>query len=274
MKPFSSSFFEHGVGHLDDMAGERMLCAFDFDGTLAPIVTQPEHARTPLPVLQRLSELERHAPIAVITGRSIADIGDRLGFAPDFLIGNHGMEGAPGMEAHAAQHAAQCRQWKSVLELMLCNSDQFDPNIWIEDKTYSLSLHYRLARDQQAAESRLRQALERLQPAPRIVGGKCVFNVLPQDALDKGRALEALMQACQARYALYVGDDVTDEDVFRLGRPDILTVRIGRCSDSAARFYLNHRLDLVQLLDRLLRRLREDGAANWLARPEAQREGA
>jgi trehalose 6-phosphate phosphatase len=154
---------------------------------------------------------------------------------------------------------------------MLGNNEQFDANIWIEDKTCSLSVHYRLARDQHVAEGRLRQALSHLAPAPRIIGGKCVFNILPEDALDKGRALEALMLNCGARYALYVGDDVTDEDVFRLGRPDILTVRVGRCSDSAARFYLNHRLDLVLLLDRLLRRLRKGGGTNWLGPlPEPQ----
>ena len=262
-------FFEHGQERLEALAGTRLLCAFDFDGTLAPIVTQPEHARTPLPVLQRLIELQSHVPIAVITGRSIADIRDKLGFEPDYLVGNHGQEGVPGMTAHAVRHAGQCAQWKSALQRMLAEP-AFDPNIWIEDKTYSLSLHYRLARDQQSAEAALREALARLTPVPRIVGGKCVFNVLPEDAFDKGRALVALMQVCDAPHALYVGDDVTDEDVFRLARPDILSLRIGRSGESAARFYLNHRLDLLQVLDRLVRRLRETGAMNWLPRGTVQ----
>jgi len=259
------SFFEHGAAQLDEFARTGLLCAFDFDGTLAPIVTQPEQARTPLPVLQRLQELQTLAPIAVITGRAVADIREKLGFTPDYLIGNHGQEGTPGMEAHAAAHAALCREWKAALEPMLSDDSRFDPNIWIEDKTYSLSLHYRLARDQHAAEARLRDVLETLQPAARLVAGKCVFNVLPQDAMDKGHALQALIQASGARRALYLGDDVTDEDVFRLAHPDILGIRIGPSEETAARYYLNRRLDIVLLLDRLLRGLREADARNWIA---------
>lgn len=263
MKTSALSFFEHGAGHLGDIAAERLLCAFDFDGTLAPIVTQPDHARMPLPVLQRLTELAQHAPIAVITGRSIADIRPRLGFEPDYLIGNHGLEGLPGISSPATQHAALCKAWKAALQEVLRDNGAV-PNIWIEDKTHSLSVHYRLTRDHCVAQAWLTAMFEQLLPEARVIGGKCVFNLLPPDAVDKGGALEALMQACGARHALYIGDDVTDEDVFRLARPDILTVRIGRSAESAARFHLNHRLDMVRLLDDLLHCMRTKQVGNWL----------
>lgn len=277
MKSPALSLLEHGLGHLDDFARGRLLCAFDFDGTLAPIVTQPEQARTPLPVLQRLRELERLAPLAVITGRSVSDAAERIGFRPDFLVGNHGQEGLPGSADDGARHRALCRQWKAALEDALQRGHYrhydpapLDPNIRIEDKGVSLSLHYRLARDQHAAEQQLLTALAQLAPEARIVGGKCVINVLPPDAPDKGTALLRLMQHCDAESALYVGDDVTDEDVFRLARPDILSVRIDRSPDSSARYYLNHRLDLLPLLDRLLRARRQAGAINWLAPVQPQ----
>jgi trehalose 6-phosphate phosphatase len=252
-------YFERGAALLDELAAEGdLLCAFDFDGTLAPIVAQPEQARMPLPVLQRLRELIRLSPVAVITGRSLADIGTRLECTPHYVIGNHGAEGVPGLEGQGRRHAELCRGWKNALEQMMAAEPEaaHDPGIRIEDKVYSLSIHYRLARDREAARERVQDWLSMLEPPARLVGGKCVHNILPQEALDKGRALVALMQASGARHALFIGDDVTDEHVFQLHRPDILGVRIGRSNDSAAPFYLNHRLELIQLLDRLLHGLR------------------
>src|SRR4051794_19629681 len=97
----SLSFSEYGLQRLDEIVTPGMLCGFDFDGTLAPIVTEPHRAEVPLDVLRRLVELCECTPVAVITGRSLADIRARLDFSPDFVAGNHGLEGVPGWEAVA-----------------------------------------------------------------------------------------------------------------------------------------------------------------------------
>jgi trehalose 6-phosphate phosphatase len=72
------------------------LLAFDFDGTLAPIVDRPQDARVPEPVAQCLQELGSRCAVAIITGRSVEDVKPRLGFAPQFIVGNHGAEQGPG----------------------------------------------------------------------------------------------------------------------------------------------------------------------------------
>jgi len=254
MKPL---FSEAGLHRLDEIVQPGLLCVFDFDGTLSPIVTQPERARLPAGVLQRLVDLSNHAPVAIITGRSVTDIRPRLGFVPDFLVGNHGLEGVPGWEPRGERYTEICRDWEEALSAALRDQARFDPGIRLENKGYSLSVHYRLARDRSRAETQLAELFASLMPAARVVAGKCVFSLLPQDAADKGSAFEQLMQISGARSAIYVGDDVTDEDVFRLRRPDLLSVRIERSADTAAEFYLHHRFDIVQLLDELLRRLRE-----------------
>lgn len=87
------------------------------------------------------------------------------------------------------------------------------------------------------------------------IGGKCVFNVLPGAGMDKGTAINCLMENSGACSVGYVGDDTTDEDVFRLRRKGLLTVRVGPGS-SNAEFFLHHRLGMVQLLDELISRLR------------------
>lgn len=249
-----------GRSRLGEFAGQNLLCAFDFDGTLAPLVTLPERAHTPKNIIARLGELSNYARIAVITGRSVADISERLGFQPDYLIGNHGLEGVPGWEVHAASSRASCQQWISTLREALPAHPEFEHGVWIEDKTYSLSIHYRMARDRAGTERLLFTLLPELLPFARMLAGKCVINLLPPGAADKGNALEAVLAGSGAGHALYVGDDVTDEAVFRLRRSDVLSVRIGHDPRSGAEFYLPHRLCILQLLDELICRCRGFGS--------------
>jgi trehalose 6-phosphate phosphatase len=248
-------FDESGLRRLDEIVQPGMLCVFDFDGTLSPIVTQPDKACLPSEVRERLVTLTMLAPVAILTGRSLSDIGKRLGFEPHYVIGNHGLEGMPGWEGRSKDYAAACAAWRSALDVALCDKQRFDPAIRLEDKAYSLSVHYRGVRNQAQAEQRLSALFSTLAPAPRVVAGKCVYSLMPQDAAHKGGALEELMQQAGAATAIYVGDDVTDEDVFRLRRQDVLTVRIEPHPATAAEFYLPAMPDIVQLLDELVRRL-------------------
>lgn len=265
-----SLFSQTGLQRLDQILGAQLLCAFDFDGTLAPIVTMPEQARLPDDIRSRLVTLSAHAPVAIITGRSVQDIRNRLGFEPDFVVGNHGLEGVPGWEKQAAQHEQLCAAWLRQLTGAL-QQPASDPGIQLEDKRYSLSVHYRLACDPDAAARTLVDIFARLTPAPRVVAGKYVFNLMAEDTCHKGSALERLMEITGARHALYVGDDVTDEDVFRLQRPDVLSIRIEHASDSAAEFYVPEPRDILPLLEKLIHRLRALRTRNWVQAAVAYR---
>ncbi len=257
-------FSAAGQQRLVQMAGSRLLCVFDFDGTLAPIVARPEQASVPAEVRSQLQQLTEVATVGILTGRSLADVQPRLGFTPHYIMGNHGIEGVPGWEDRSAAYADLSRQWRVQLSSLLLTQD--DPGIQLEDKNFSLSVHYRLARDPVASARQLLDLFEHLQPAPRIMAGKCVFNLLPQGAADKGSALLQLMTATHAQGAIYVGDDVTDEDVFRLQRDDILSVRTEYEAYSAAGFFLTNQLEMPRLLDEL-RCAITDAKQNSPARP-------
>lgn len=252
-------FSAAGLRRLDEIVRPGLLCVFDFDGTLAPIVAHPDDARLPPEVLERLQRLARLTPVGILTGRSVEDIRPRLGFDPTYLVGNHGLEGVPGDMHDGAGYARLCAGWRGQLLAALADKERFDPAIQVEDKTYSLSLHYRHAADPDLARERLAALSASLEPAPRVIGGKFVFNLLPEDKVDKGTALQQLLQASGASGGIYVGDDVTDEDVFRLRRPDLLSVRIGKHPDSAAPFYLPLRDDILAFLDDLIHRLSSVG---------------
>lgn len=250
----AASFFEHGIERLLDIVRPGMLCAFDFDGTIAPIVDDPAAARIPPPVLRRLAALAEFTPVAIITGRSLEDVSVRLDFFPDFVIGNHGMEGLPGQERNEDRYRRGCAAWKRDLQAAL-DSGGFDPAVWIEDKIYSLSVHYRLARDPAAMERRLQRLIRDMLPAAKIVEGKFVFNILPADAPDKGQALTLLRDLAGTHSALYVGDDITDESVFRLEHDRLLTIRVEDDASTAAQFFLPGIEEMSRFLDVLLARL-------------------
>jgi trehalose 6-phosphate phosphatase len=254
----SLPFFESGLPVLDALAKPGMLCAFDFDGTIAPIVKEPARAFAPTAVSRRLARLCDYASVAIITGRSVADMPTRLDFKPHFIVGNHGLEGVPGWGNDNQRQRHLCQDWLATLSAALSNRTMFDPGIQIEDKGLSLSVHYRMAHDRTQAHTQLSRLFETLTPPADIIAGKCVFNLLPPNSINKGSAMIRLMEISGAGSALYVGDDITDEHVFRLHRPDLLSVRIERASDSAAPFFLHHRLDMTALLDELIKRLHKE----------------
>jgi trehalose 6-phosphate phosphatase len=131
--------------------------------------------------------------------------------------------------------------------------------IILEEKGETLSLHYRQSPDPLIAQEILLGAIAHLAPSPRRVSGKFVENLVPQAAADKGVALEALMKHLACPRAIFVGDDVTDEDVFCLKNPVVLGIRVGENRESAARYYLQGQDEMVKLLYEILKNLNQSG---------------
>lgn len=245
------AFSAAGLAALQRLQGRRILAAFDFDGTLAPIALRPEQVVTPPGTRAALDRLRGRCATAVISGRSRADVLARLGVAVDYALGNHGIDGLPGAEREAAECVAVSQGWLAQLrrgEVLRA----VDPGLLLEDKGVSLSVHYRQAREVARAVAELPALFTGMQPPPRIVTGKMVFNLLPPAAVDKGTAMLRLLELSRAEAGLYVGDDVTDEDVFRLHQPDLLTVRVGRDASSRAQFYLRAPSEIPRLIDALI----------------------
>ncbi|HEX8010686.1 MAG TPA: trehalose-phosphatase [Casimicrobiaceae bacterium] len=243
-----------GLSRIRAFLTRNTLLAFDIDGTLAPIVDRPWDARVPGEVQHGLGLLAANAPVAIITGRAVEDARPMLGFTPRYLVGNHGAEGVPGLEKVSAQCARACRAW--VDELASGNEPWRDVDgIVLEDKTFSLSFHFRHCRDQGAALRLLVGRTAGLLPVPKLLDGKSVLNLLPPGAPDKGEALTALLAQSHCDRALYVGDDASDEPVFRLHSPSVLSVRVEPHEASAANLYLKGQKDVARLVSELVRRI-------------------
>ena len=243
-------FSQPGRQTLSEILRTGPLLAFDIDGTLAPIVPRPEDARVPHQVQESLALLAQRAPVAVITGRARADGQRMLEFEPAYIVGNHGAEGVLDWEARTQDFAATVRDWHGVLAE---SSEIRRLGAWIEDKRYSLSVHYRAHPVDANVAAALADVLHRLRPPPHLIGGKAVFNLLPPGAPRKGEALEALVRESGRTTAIYIGDDETDEDVFRLARSELLTIRVEPSARSAARLFLPRQSEMPALIDLIAR---------------------
>src|SRR5581483_6082492 len=174
-----------------------------------------------------------------------------LWFTPRYVIGSHGAEGLPDQDAAGQRYAALCREWSR--EIAQSGVRERIPGTLLEDKVHSLALHYRLARDPEAARRALLEVIATLSPAPRVVEGKRVLNLVPREAHHKGEALRTLVMHAGVDRALYIGDDITDEDVFALRLPGVLTVRVEPDGDSAAQYYVKRQSDVPLLLREISR---------------------
>lgn len=246
-------FSPDGLKIFESFCFTPTLFAFDYDGTLARIVANPEEAQMPKKTGELLRTLDRLAPVAIISGRSKQDLASLLSYQPRYLIGNHGLEGLRTSARSLKKAEDICNGWKKTLTRHL----KGEAGIFIEDKVFSLAVHFRRSRAKASAKRHILEACDSLKPAPRLIFGKCVVNVIPPGAPHKGMALLELMKECGVRSAFYAGDDDTDEDIFSLPDAPILSVRVSRKASSAARFYIDRQAQINEVMTKAIRFLRE-----------------
>ena len=249
-------FSDAGLDALSAFIDPKTLFTFDLDGTLAPIVEDPAGIMIPDDVRGKLMRLCCLANVAILTGRARDDARVHLGFEPRFIVGNHGAEGLPGGEEREQGFVSLCKQWEDQLRTLL--SQSFRRGVLIENKGCSLTLHYRRAPAPDIALLEIRGAVELLTPIPRQTSGKFVLNIVPPEALNKGEALLQLMEHAGACRAVFIGDDVTDEDVFRMKHKLILGIRVGNHSPSEADYCLSDQNQIGRLLTQIIHPLERE----------------
>ncbi len=241
----------------------RLLLMLDFDGTLAPIVSHPDLATLPRETRARLVEL-RAAPSvspAIISGRSVADLRQRVAVENIIYVGNHGRElQRPGASEPEANLEIQKRMVEVAGHLTKKLSGVL--GVVIENKGLTVALHYRQVPE--AMRPRVRSCTQEI--AQQMAGlievseGKCVYDLFPSDGASKGKSALALLEehgGLPTVLPIYCGDDTTDETVFRALPTGSITVYVGNVgAASAARYRLADPGEVASLLTRiaLLRR--------------------
>ncbi|MBE3002410.1 trehalose-phosphatase [Nocardiopsis sp. HNM0947] len=197
---------------------DRALAAFDFDGTLAPIVDDPRSSAPYPGIVPALSALAaRVGTVTVITGRP-AETAVQLGGLDEVpgivVLGHYGAERWVGGRLTAADPPPGVDLVRGELPALL-DSVGAPEGTWIEDKGRSLAVHTRRAADPDAALDLVRPHLERLAERAGLVTepGRMVVELRPQ-GVDKGAALTALVHERAAGAVLYAGDDLGDLPAF------------------------------------------------------------
>jgi trehalose 6-phosphate phosphatase len=228
---------------LTELSQQRTLCAFDFDGTLSPIADHPDRARLRVRTRNLLRRLATLYPCVVVSGRARRDVLSKLnGVNVARVIGNHGAEAEVARKPHQ-----RIEPWKALLDAKVGSI----PGVWVEDKGFSLAVHYRQSTEKAEARRRILAAARQMKGV-RVYGGKQVTNFVAEQAPQKGDALAVERDRLRCNWVLFVGDDENDENAFALGG-NVVPVRIGRKERSHARYYLRTQPEIDELLGLLVR---------------------
>ncbi len=225
----------------------------DFDGCIVDIAPTPEAVDVPdrLPSLLVALREALGGAVAIVSGRPIEQIDGFLGTAVPAVAGLHGLERrtADGVILRPPPP----RDDLHVLRVQLEEFAAERPGVLVEDKQFTLALHYRLApslRDD--CRDVLNAALKDIPQGWQVIEGKFVFEIRPCEH-NKGTAIEAFMGEAPflGRTPVFCGDDITDEDGFEVvNARGGMSIRVGKGAATRA----TAQVDTVgELLDWLTR---------------------
>ncbi|HOW60000.1 MAG TPA: trehalose-phosphatase [Candidatus Omnitrophota bacterium] len=250
----------------------RLFFFLDYDGTLTPIVARPAMAKLALHhklILLNLSK-QKNTRMAIISGRGLEDIKHRVGIPGIIYAGNHGLE-IEGIRMKGVHPSALA--FKSIVKKLIHRLEHayaFFPEVLVEDKTYSVSVHYRQAPEEKIDFLKmilLREVGDFLSNSQLVLAeGKKVWEIRPPTEWHKGRTALWLLGRVVSKaeknvLPVYIGDDITDEDGFKAIKKNGITIRVtDKTSEPTEAQYGLHSSDEVFVFLKEVMKLRRENA--------------
>jgi trehalose-phosphatase len=203
------------------LEGKRPAVFLDYDGTLTPIVRNPEEAKLSDSMRDAIRSLASRCPVAIVSGRDRQDVESLVQLNQLIYAGSHGFDIAGPDDLRMEHKEAKARLGAlDTVEKELQGRLADVPGAWVERKRYAVAIHCRnTPEDQVHTVRKIVDDQANTQSGLRRRGGKKVFEFQPDLAWDKGEAvlwlLETLDLTSPDVVPMYVGDDLTDEDAFR-----------------------------------------------------------
>lgn len=245
-------------------SSRHILLAFDYDGTLTPIVKRPELARLSLTMKGLLKALSENPffHLVIISGRPLNEIKKLVGIKKIIYAGNHGLE-LKGSDFRYLNPRAKKFQ-PDILKIYKLLSKELAhlKGVLVENKGLSLSVHYRLVRGKNNLAELNKIFYQVIKPFQakekiRLTFGKKVNEIRPPVKWDKGKCLKYLLRKTSPfnfkPLPVVLGDDRTDEDMFRAVKNKGISVFVGRPGkSSSARYYLRNVAEVKKFLEKLI----------------------
>lgn len=240
------------------LEGKYLLIFCDYDGTLTPIAETPDKAVIPKSTKELLKKLSgiSGSKIVIISGRTVKDLKNKIQLKNVIYSGNHGLEiSGCGFKFKALIS----QKYENVLKIIrnnLINKLSDIDGILLENKKFSLSIHYRLVnkKDIPSVKAIVNNTvlLYEKNKEIKVKEGKKVFEIMPPIEWDKGKAALRILTIFPNIFPVYFGDDNTDEDAFNVLRNKGLTIFVGKPKVSKAKYYLKGTKEVAKILEYIL----------------------
>ena len=254
------------------IAGREPFVCLDYDGTLSEIVSDPDAATLVDGAPEALEHLVALHPVAILSGRDLADIRDRVGISGIWYAGSHGFELiGPDGTYHQNDVAAAALPALETAAVELRDDLEPIPGVRVEHKRFAVAVHYRNVAAEHVAEVAAAAHRRGRQHGLRVTNGRKVVELRPNVDWDKGDALRWISDSIHQPgrvVPIYIGDDLTDEDAFDAIRYTGMGIVVRNDEDggrpTAAQFTLRGPREVVTFLGR---------GGNWLAYEKQSLDG-
>ena len=250
-----------------ELTTERQPAVFyDFDGTLSEIVEDPDSARLVDGAADALTSLSAACPVAILSGRDLADVRERIGLPGLWYAGSHGFElTGPDGTHHQNPDAAASIPVLAGAAADLADQLGHIPGVVVEHKRFGVAVHYRNAARDRVGEVAAAVRTEGQRTALRVTTGREVIELRPNIDWDKGKTLRWVLdhirdnEGAGQLLPIYLGDDITDEDAFDAVDDDGIAILVRHSDDgdraTAAHYALDDPERVREFTERLARRL-------------------
>ncbi|KAH9670002.1 putative trehalose-phosphate phosphatase J [Citrus sinensis] len=213
--------------------GKQIVMFLDYDGTLSPIVENPDRAFMSGKMRRAVRQLAKYFPTAIVTGRCRDKVYDFVKLAELYYAGSHGMDikgPTKGLKYNQKSKVVNFQPASEFLPLIdkvykvLVEKTKSTPGARVENNKFCISVHFRCV-DEKKWNDLAQKVKEVVNEYPQLNWrqGRMVMEIRPKIEWDKGKALEFLLEClgfadCSNVFPVYIGDDTTDEDAFKILR--------------------------------------------------------
>ncbi|CAO2040650.1 unnamed protein product [Urochloa humidicola] len=207
--------------------GKKVVMFLDYDGTLSPIVADPDAAYMSDAMRAAVRDVAKNFPTAIVSGRCRDKVRNFVGLSELYYAGSHGMDikgPSSNPESVLCQPASEFLPVIDEVYKLLVEKTKSTPGAKVENNKFCLSVHFRCVDEKRwNALAEQVKAVIKDYPKLKLTQGRKVLEIRPSIMWDKGKALEFLLESlgfanCSDVLPVYIGDDRTDEDAFKVLR--------------------------------------------------------